>query len=319
MLEAIAYASTLGSFRGTPRDALIRDGLSRSVIRLDAVTDERPERIEVEISRDRRDRVLRNHQRPRRNAELLEVLRVTVFTPDDLALVKGGPQHRRDYLDDALVAAYPFRLELRQNVEKILRQRGSLLRQSGGYLSREIVSSLDVWDAQLSIVGEELICAREALLTQIAPLANAAFRDLTRTEDSLELEYLRSFEGTLADALKLSRQDDARRAMTTIGPHRDDFAIRVGPLDARTRVSQGRQRCATLALRLAAHGAVREAAGTSPVLLLDDAFSELDEATARALFEELPKGQAILTTAGPLPPGAKPVLIIRVADGELVG
>ncbi len=301
-----------------PREALIRNGSSQAVIRVETATDDRTELVEIEIDRDRRDRVLRNHHRPRRNAELLETLRVTVFTPDDLALVKGGPQYRREYLDNALVAAHPRRLELRQNVERILRQRASLLRQAGGFLGRDIASSLDVWDAQLAAAGEELIRARESLLQEIVPLADKAFRDLTRADDPLVLAYLRSFGGELADALKTSRDEDVRRQVTTIGPHRDDVEVRVGTLDARTRVSQGRQRCATLALRLAAHGAVTASAKTSPVLLLDDAFSELDEQTAEALFHELPPGQALLTTAGPLPPGADPAIVIRVANGRLL-
>jgi DNA replication and repair protein RecF len=289
------------------------------VIRVETTTGERTELVEIELSRDRRDRVLRNHHRPRRNAELLETMRVTVFTPDDLALVKGGPQHRRDYLDDALVAAHPRRLELRHDVERILRQRGSLLRQAGGYLDREAASTLDVWDEQFARAGEELVRAREELLEEIAPLADAAFRDLTRADEPLELAYVRSFRGDLADALKASRAEDVRRQVTSVGPHRDDFTVVVGTLDARTRVSQGRQRCATLALRLASHGAVTEAAKTSPVLLLDDAFSELDEQTAEALFHELPASQALLTTAGPLPRGANPTTVVRVADGRLLG
>jgi DNA replication and repair protein RecF len=318
LLEAVAYTTTLASFRGAPREALIRDGAPQAVIRLESESEGRVELVEIAMDRDRRDRVLRNHHRPRRNAELLETLRVTVFTPDDLTLVKGGPQYRRDFFDDSLVAAHPKRLELRQNVERILRQRGALLRQAGGFLNREIASTLDVWDEQLASAGEELVCARERLLDELAPLADVSFRDLSREDEPLRLLYLRSFEGNLADALKAARENDLRRQATTVGPHRDDVSVMVGTLDARTRVSQGRQRCATLALRLASHETVRAASGTAPVLLLDDAFSELDGQTAEALFAELPVGQALLTTAGPLPPGAKPATRVRVSAGRLV-
>lgn len=318
LLEAIAFTSTLSSFRGVPKESLIRDGQNDAVIRLEVATDGRSELVEIELARDRRDRVLRNHARPKRTAELLETIRVTVFTPDDLALVKGGPQYRRDYLDDALVSAFPRQLALRQNVERILRQRGSLLRQAGGFLRREDSDALDAWDEQLAVSGSELIVARQKLLETIGPLADVAFRRLTRASDPLELAYVHSFQGELAQALKVGRDTDVRRAMTTVGPHRDDLAVSVGSLDARTRVSQGRQRGATLALRLAAHGAVAAAAKTTPVLLLDDAFSELDEQTAEALFEELPEAQAILTTAGPLPTAARPAALVRVAGGKVI-
>ena len=139
------------------------------------------------------------------------------------------------------------------------------------------------------------------------------------SDEELSLVYERSFSGELGEALVRARRDDLRRATTTVGPQRDEVMIAAGGLDARTRLSQGRQRCATLALRLAAHGAVTRAAGSAPVLLLDDAFSELDEATTRSLLAELPPGQAVLTTAGPIPTGARPAAVVRLAAGAVVG
>jgi DNA replication and repair protein RecF len=133
----------------------------------------------------------------------------------------------------------------------------------------------------------------------------------------LQLRYTRSFEGSLADAIAKARDDDLRRQVTTVGPQRDDLEISAGGLDARTRLSQGRQRCVALALRLATHRHVTDVTGVTPVLLLDDAFSELDEPTARALVTELPIGQALLTTAGTLPPGASPELVVELANGTL--
>ncbi len=100
-------------------------------------------------------------------------------------------------------------------------------------------------------------------------------------------------------------------------PERDELELQAGRLDARSRLSQGRQRCVALALRLASHRLMTDVTGAAPVLLLDDAFSELDEGTARALIGELPAGQALLTTAGELPPGADPKLVARLSDGKL--
>ena len=152
-------------------------------------------------------------------------------------------------------------------------------------------------------------------MRELEPLASEAFSRLTGTDDGLRLVYEPSFEGELGEALERHATDDLRRAVTTVGPHRDDVAITSAGLDARTRLSQGRQRCVTLALRLASHQAVTAASGTPPVLLLDDAFSELDERTNQALFAELPDGQAILTTAGPLPRDAKPAALVEMAFG----
>jgi DNA replication and repair protein RecF len=131
------------------------------------------------------------------------------------------------------------------------------------------------------------------------------------------MRYVRSWVGPLADAIVASRREDLRRATTTVGPQRDELELEAGSLDARTRLSQGRQRCVALSLRLASHRLMTSVTGAAPVLLLDDAFSELDETTARALIGELPAGQALLTTAGELPPGASPRLVVRLADGKL--
>ncbi|MGD0344716.1 MAG: DNA replication and repair protein RecF [Acidimicrobiales bacterium] len=319
LLEAVGYASTLSSFRGSPKESLVQRGAETSVIRLESVENDRCSLVEIEIVPERRDRVQRNRQRVVRAQELLETLRVSVFTPDDLALVKGGPQERRDFLDDALVAARPAQLTVRQTVERILRQRSALLRQAGGVASPDVLATLDVWDEKLAQAGGALVGARETFLAELQPLAIEAFRRLTGCDEELSLIYERSFSGELGEALARARRDDLRRAATTVGPQRDEIVIVAGGLDARTRLSQGRQRCATLALRLAAHGAVTRAAGGAPVLLLDDAFSELDEATARSLLAELPPGQAVLTTAGPIPTGARAAAVVHLAAGAVVG
>jgi DNA replication and repair protein RecF len=249
--------------------------------------------------------------------QLLETLQVTIFSPDDLVLIKGGPAERRRYLDDALIASRPRMLSAVQGVDRILRQRGVLLKQAGGRMSSEIEASLDVWDTQLATAGEELVRARRALVEELAPHTEEAFRHLTRLPASLSLSYRCSYDEPLSDALRTARNEDLRRGVTTVGPHRDDLYLETDGLDARTKLSQGRQRAATLALRLASHRVTAKKTGTNPVLLLDDAFSELDDATANALFDELPQGQAILTTAGTLPEGAKSRRRLSIHRGEL--
>lgn len=318
LLEAIAYLSRQESLRGSPREALVRTGCDRAVVRAEITNDDRATLLEAEIAPPRRDVIQRNRQRITRVRDLLETFQVTVFSPDDLTLVKEGPAERRRYLDDVLVASAPRHLPLRQAVERILRQRAVLLRQAGGRLTPDIVATLDVWDEQLARAGEELTSARETLVVQLSDPARDAFRRLTNLEAPLTLHYERSYSGALGDALLAARGEDVRRATTGVGPHRDELVIALGDLDTRTRVSQGRQRAVTLALRLAAHEVVTDATGSRPILLLDDAFSELDEATAAALVGELPAGQAILTTAGALPSGLDAAAVHRLEAGVLV-
>jgi DNA replication and repair protein RecF len=247
---------------------------------------------------------------------------VTVFSPDDLALVKGGPGERRRLLDDALVALALKNDALRSDLERVLRQRGTLLRQAGGRTTPEVLATLDVWDAQLAQLGEATGRARAALVERLQPVAAAAYDRVAAASADVTLTYdppWRRTPGGLAAALEAARGDDLRRGASTVGPHRDEVELAVNGLPARTHASQGEQRSLALSLRLATHAVVTEVTGSSPILLLDDVFSELDPARSHALLVNLPPGQAILTTAGPLPEGAEPELVVQVTGGRLEG
>lgn len=315
LLEAIGYLSTQESFRGSARDALVRTKQVSAIIRAEIEDIGRSTLLEAAISPPKRDVIQRNRQRVTRVRELLETFRITVFSPDDLVLVKGGPAERRRYLDDVLVSAQPKYASTRQNLDRTLRQRSVLLRQASGKLSTEIAATLDVWDHQLVLSGGELTEAREMLVDELNPHVARAFSRLTKLTGTLSLRYERSYVGNFADALAKSRSDDLKRQITNVGPHRDELVIMLGDLDARSRLSQGRQRAVTLALRLASHEVVTSHSGTRPLLLLDDAFSELDDQTATALISELPDGQAILTTAGTVPSALHPNVVRRLEAG----
>jgi DNA replication and repair protein RecF len=132
------------------------------------------------------------------------------------------------------------------------------------------------------------------------------------------LSYRRSWSGPLGSALAEARDQDLRRGVSTVGPHRDEVAITVEGMPSRTHSSQGEQRSLALALRLGGHAAVTDALASPPVLLLDDVFSELDAGRADALLGSLPAGQAILTTAGTMPAQARPEVVVRVEGGKLL-
>lgn len=330
LLEAIAYLATLSSFRRSPRDALIRQGCTQAVVRADAEHESRRVLLEVELHAEGRDRVMVNRQPLRRARDLLGAFRVTVFSPDDLSLVKAGPSERREFLDDTLVAVRPANDSLRAGVERVLRQRNALLKQAGWRvggrrLDADVASTLDVWDTKLGAAGEELATARDELVMALEPHVAKAYAQLASGRSDVTMAYRRSWQGSLWAALAATREDDLRRATTTVGPHRDELFLAVSggarevpvPLAARTQGSQGEQRCLALALRLGAHALVAETTGSSPVLLLDDVFSELDPDRSAALLAMLPEGQALLTTAGPLPPDACPARTVRVRAGRV--
>jgi DNA replication and repair protein RecF len=317
LLEAIGYLATLSSFRGAPAEALIRQGCASAVVRAEGERDGRSLLIEAELQASGRDRVQVNRQPLRRTRDLLGAIRVSVFAPDDLVLVKGGPGERRRFVDDVLVSLHPKHDALQRDVDRVLKQRNSLLRQSGGRLTAEIESTLDVWDAKLASAGTALVEAREELLTELEPEVGKAYDQVAHTAADVTVQYQRSWSGGLAEAVAASRADDLRRGVSLVGPHRDDIVLAIGGLPGRTHASQGEQRSLALALRLAAHRVVGDAVGASPVLLLDDVFSELDPERSEALLAHLPPGQALLTTAGVVPASARPAKVVRVSSGGL--
>jgi DNA replication and repair protein RecF len=316
LLEGIGYLATLASFRGVPNEALVREGATTAVVRGEGERQGRQLLIEAEIAA--RGRVTVNKQRLRRSSDLLDALRVSVFAPDDLELVKGGPSARRRYLDDTLVALAPKHEATRRDLDRILRQRTALLRQSGGRLTPDIATTLDVWDSKLVAAGEALADARAALVADLEPALAKAYADLSPTRGAVTAGYDAPWRSAgLAAALAEARTDELRRGVCLVGPHRDDLTLRINAMPARTHASQGEQRSMALALRLAAHRLVADALDDVPVLLLDDVFSELDPGRTEALLHHLPPGQAVLTTAGPLPAGAQPQQVVTVTAGTL--
>jgi DNA replication and repair protein RecF len=316
LIEAVAYLATLGSFRGAPGEALVRVGAARGIVRARAEREGRELLLEAELVANGRNRTQLNRQPLRRARDLLGALRVTVFSPDDLVLVKGSPGERRKLLDDVLVSLHPRHDQQQSDLDRILRQRGALLKQAGGRLNSELETTLDVFDAKLAIAGEAVAQARIELVQEMAPVLAEAYDQLARRPSPVTATYQPWWlESGLATALAAARRDDLRRGVSTVGPHRDDVELTLNGLPARTHASQGEQRSLAFALRLATHEVVRARTGASPVLLLDDVFSELDPDRSDALLRFLPPGQTILTTAGALPTGAVPGRVLRVDAG----
>ncbi len=320
LAEAMAYLATLDSFRGAPLEAMIRVGADSAVVRATVVHDDgREVLVELELSRNGRNRVLVNRQKLGRARDLLGVMRVTVFSPDDLAVVKEGPGGRRRFLDDVLVALALKYDAARLELDRIVKQRNMLLKQLGGRLSDEAALTLDVWDSKMAEVGDQFGHARAVLIARLSPLVSEAYEQLADRMTSIELRYEPAWrQRGLVAALAEARTDDVRRGVSSVGPHRDDVELFINGMPARTHASQGEQRTLALALRLGAHRLVTDKAGSAPVLVLDDVLSELDPGRCEALLRHLPPGQVVLTTAGVLPEAAHPDAIVRIEAGMVM-
>jgi len=320
LAEALGYLATLKSFRGVPNEAMIRTGSETAIIRADiAHEDGRTVLVEAELSRVGRSRTQVNRQKLARSRELLGVVRTTVFSPDDLDLIKDSPALRRDFLDDSLIALSAKFDELCRDVDHIVRQRNALFRQSGGRFTADIGSTLDAWDEKLAARGDELGVAREEVIGRLTPLVQHAYEQLSESSTPIGIVYEPAWRGSgLASALAAARDDDIRRSITTVGPHRDDIDLYINGLPARTHASQGEQRTLALSMRLAVHRCIAEEFGSSPILILDDVLSELDPQRSAALLGHFPIGQVLITTAGLLPDMAHIKRVIRIAGGQVV-
>lgn len=320
LVEAIVFLATTTSFRGAPNEALVRVGAPSAVVRGEGERDGRQLLIEAEVAGTGRTRVQVNRQRLARTRDLLDAIRVTVFAPDDLELVKGGPAARRRYLDDLLVAVHPRHDGTRTDLDRVLRQRNALLKQAGGRLDDAAAATLDVWDARLVTAATAWGTARRELVATLVPVLGRAYDTVADAAAEVRALYEpRWLDAGYADVLAEGRAADVRRGVTLVGPHRDEIELSIGGLPARTHASQGEQRSLAFALRIAGHAMVTEQIGVAPVLVLDDVFSELDPHRSRALLEALPAGQTILTTAGSLPEGAVPDLSLRIEGGRVLG
>lgn len=318
LLEAIGYLVHLDSFRGADNASMVMMGTDRAIVRGEGTSKSRQLLIEAEIPRTGRGRVQVNRQRLQRASDLGAAARISVFAPDDLATIKGSPGGRRDFMDDSVVALWPRQDDTRRTLAQVLRQRNALLRQRGGRLDADGELMLDVWDERLAAAGEAMGAARASLVADLEPYVAQAYRSLSQRDDSIALHYRPEwFEVGLETALKQTRRDDLRRGTSLVGPHRDDLRIALNDAPSRSHASQGEQRTLALALRLGVHLLLTERHGEAPLLLLDDVFSELDRFRTAALFEALPPGQALLTTAVALPPDANPDLVLEASPGEL--
>ncbi|MGB0115161.1 MAG: DNA replication/repair protein RecF [Ilumatobacteraceae bacterium] len=320
LAEALAFLATLGSFRSAPNDALVRAGAAAAVIRATILEDDgRESLIEIELAAVGRNRVQVNRQKLGRVRELLGTVRVTVFSPDDLTLVKGSPGDRRRFMDDTLVALAVKYDSIRLEIDRIVRQRNTLLKQSGGRLTEEIEVTLDVWDAKFADIADQFGYARATLVARLAPMVQTAYEQLAGVPTAIELRYEPPWRNIgLIAALAESRALDLRRGVSTVGPHRDELQMSINGLPSRTHASQGEQRSLALALRLAGHQLVTERTGSAPVLVLDDVLSELDDHRATALLDHLPDGQVVITTASALPEAAKADRVLRVHAGHVL-
>ena len=310
LLEAVGYLATLGSHRVGQDASLIRAGAASAVIRAAVRRAGRRLLVDVELRPGTGVRGRVNGAPVPRARDLLGVVRATVFAPEDLGLVRGDPEERRRFLDSLATQRLPRYHGSRQDYDRVLRQRNTLLRSAGGRLPASALATLEVWDEKLAVAGAEIWSERLRLVAALTPRVELAYQRLASRDDPVEVAYVSSVAGPggldpdpakLAQALRerlvADRAREVERGLTLSGPHRDDLALGLRGLPARTHASHGEAWSLALALRLGSHRLLTEE-GEEPVLLMDDVFAELDpQRRDRVAEAALATEQTIVTAA----------------------
>ncbi len=314
LLEAIYLLGTGRSFRSVKTPDLIRQGMDTALVtgqvRTGGVTSE----IKVQLAGKQR-RVTVDGKPVQRAAELHGKLAAVVFSPDDTAMVKQGPETRRRYLDRALYTSNAVFLRDYHEYYHTLKQRNALLRSGA-------TAGLDVWTEQLVASGNRLMEHRRQYVAQLLPLVHEHYQQIAGSRETVKLSYAPDSDHCFREQLEQCRATDLRRGITGHGPHRDDLVFEIDGQPLKTFGSQGQQRSFVLALKLAELDHLQQTFGEPPLILLDDIASELDRERIHNLLELLRQRQVQVvmtttTTVGIDPGMLQQSSVYRVDAGTL--
>lgn len=312
LLEAVHVATQGLSFRTRQDAQIVRRGAVEGVARAGGRRERTLVESEVRLS-VREPKRIRWNGAPLAGPDVLRArVHVLAFTPDRLAVVKGGPATRRAYFDRVLTRVLPARADLPPAYAAALGQRNAALRRIAAGLSDR--SALDPWTRQVAALAGQLVAARARLLELLAPAF--AERSAELGLDAAALGY--DAAPPTVESLEARLARDLDRGATGLGPHLDEIRIIAGDRDLRTYGSQGEQRTAVLALLLAEAELLADQVGVPPLLLLDDALSELDAVRRRVLSERLGAvGQTLVTATGAEALPLAPAQLLEVTRGTV--
>ena len=315
IIEAIFLASMGKSFRAKKDKEMIMLGKEKSNIEIEYEKTDRDGKIRIELGNKKI--VFINGIKIKKLSELLGKINVVIFTPDDINILKGGPQNRRRFLDimiSQLRPNYMYNLNL---YLKTLEQRNNYLRQIREENRNE--NMLDIWDEELSNYAINIYNYRKEFIEKIKNKIKNTHSEITNNKEEIEIEYLSECisKEKYLELLKQRRKLDIIKGYTTKGIHRDDFNIYINKKELGIYGSQGQHRTAILSLKLSELNIVKDEIGESPILLLDDFMSELDEKRRKNFLEKINDVQVIITCTEKIDIENKEILVYNVKSGDV--
>jgi len=323
LAESIYFASLAKSSKSLKDKELINwEQKSGARVKVEVCKEGYEQTIEIHIDNLGKKRATIDDTPVTRLGELVGTLKVVYFSPDELKLIKDSPQDRRRFLDISLCQQKKLYFYNLQKYNKVLKQRNQLLRnhKDKDYLKPMIA----VCDKVLIELGAYIIAERKAFIDTFKDIALAYNSALTNGAEVLEIAYQtekvdpNNIKQGLEKLYKDTLERDIRLEHTSVGPHRDDLIILANGIDLKKFGSQGQQRCAVLAMKIAEIKMFELTSGEKPVLILDDVLSELDEQRQAALLQEIKSLQAIITTTAKQIGGIDKYTLYQIEDSNIV-
>jgi len=298
IVESILYLSFLGSHRVSADQPLVQLGATSAYIRATTQLPDREVLVELEINTDKANRARINQNPVRSQKELFGIVQAIYFSPEDLDLVRGDPSERRKFIDQILMLRSPRMAGIISDYERAVRQRNALLKSRAGN------ESLSSWDEQVAKFGGQIISARLQTLADFEPIFAAIYKDIS-LEKPASIAYKTSIENPsnnettntelIMERIKVTRAAEIERGLTLTGPHRDDLLLHLGNHLVKGYASHGESWSIALSLKLATYQLLKND-GLSPILILDDVFSELDDLRRIQLIELAKNAEQTLIT-----------------------
>ena len=297
ILEAIFVSATTKSHKGSKDKDIINFDAQEAHIKTYLDKEGLERRVDMHLRKSKSKGIAVDKVRLKKATELLGLLNVVFFSPEDLSIIKNSPAERRRFMDMELCQLDQIYLYNLNNYNKIINQRNKLLKDMD--YNSDYKNLLGIWDTQLLSYGKKIIERREKFIEELNNIVFDIHKNLSGQKEEMLIKYqpyvtVEEYEQKLKDNM----YRDMKLKMTTVGPHKDDFSFISNGIDLRTFGSQGQQRTAALSLKLSEIELVKTMSKDNPVLLLDDVLSELDHDRQNALLDSIGNIQTIITCTG---------------------
>ncbi len=293
IIEAIFLCSIGKSFRAKKDSEMIKLEKDSSIIEIEYEKSDRDGKIKIELGK--RKNIYLNGIKLKKLSELLGNINIVIFTPDDIEILKGGPQNRRKFLDIMISQLRPNYMHILNLYLKTLEQRNNYLRQIKEQNKEE--NLLEIWDEKLVEYAIRIYKYREEFIEKISEKIKSIHKEITNNKENIEIVYKTECKNKeeYSNLLKQRRKLDIIKGYTTKGIHRDDFEILINEKEISTYGSQGQHRTAVLSLKISELQVIYDEIGEYPILLLDDFMSELDKSRRSNLLKYMNNTQVIIT------------------------